>query len=103
MADAQKGDLVQIHKIVLEPSQRPDTLPACTKAVPYECWIKGFLLNENSNIGDEVNIKTLVGRELRGMLCSVNPTYDNHFGVPQKELLSIGEEAREILNRRRGQ
>jgi hypothetical protein len=103
MADAQKGDLVQIHKIVLEPSQRPDTLPACTKAVPYECWIKGFLLNENSNIGDEVNIKTLVGRELRGILCSVNPTYDHHFGVPQKELLSIGEEAREILNRRRGQ
>jgi hypothetical protein len=103
MADAQKGDLVQIHKIVLEPSQRPDTLPACTKAVPYECWIKGFLQNENSNIGDEVRIKTLVGRELRGTLCSVNPTYEHHFGVPQKELLSIGEEAREILTGRGGQ
>lgn len=100
MPDARRGDLVQIHEIILEPKQRPDTLPACTKAVPYECWIKGFLLNDNANIGDEVRIKTFVGRELSGKLCSVNPAYDHHFGVPQKELLSIGEEVREILARR---
>jgi hypothetical protein len=100
MIDAQKGDLVQIHKTILEPSQRPDTLPESTKAVPYECWIKGFLLNNKANIGEEVKIKTFIGRELSGKLYSVNPTYDHHFGVPQKELLPIGEEARQILARR---
>lgn len=92
MPDAKRGDLVQIHKVILEPPQRPDTLPACTRAVPYECWIKGFLLNESAHIGDEIRIKTFIGRELTGILHSVNPIYEHDFGRPQKELLAIGPE-----------
>jgi len=93
MADARKGDFVQIHRIVLEPDQRPENLPSCTKSVPYECWIKGFLVNEKADIGDDVKIETFIGREESGTLCRVNPTYDHDFGEPQKELLPIGNEA----------
>ena len=92
MADAKNGDLVLIHKTILKPSERPDTLPACTKSVPYECWIKGFLLNSQATIGEEVQIETFIGREISGILVSVNPAYDHSFGLPQKELLSIARE-----------
>ncbi len=96
MPDAKKGDLVLIHKTVLKPDERPDTLPACTKSVPYECWIKGFLLNSQAAIGEEVQIETFIGRENSGVLISVNPAYDHSFGLPQKELLSIGRELKKI-------
>ncbi len=96
MADAKKGDLVQIHKVILKPDQRPDSLPESTKSVPYECWIKGFLLNSQATIGEEVQIETFIGRENFGILVSVNPSYDHSFGLPQKELLPIGRELKKI-------
>jgi len=100
MPDAERNDLVQIHKTILEPHERPDNLPPSTAAVPYECWMKGFLVDETANVGDSVTIKTLIGREFSGTLYRVNPTYDHNFGTPQKELLSIGDEARHRLGRR---
>ena len=103
MADAKRGDLVQIHRVVLEPSQRPDRLPSCTKSVSYECWIKGFLVDEDASIGDEVKIETFIGRQISGELYQVNPTYDHNFGVPQKELLAIGNEARQQLRKGQGE
>ena len=100
MPDAEKNDLVQIHMTILEPHERPENLPPSTAALPYECWIKGFLLDETANVGDSVTIKTLIGREFSGTLYRVNPIYDHNFGTPQKELLSIGEEAWHRLGRR---
>lgn len=97
MIDAKKGDWVQIHRVVLEPGQRPDTLPECTKTVPYEGWIKGFLTNTEAAMGDEVQIETLGGREISGTLAFINPTYDHGFGKPQKELLYIGRELRRMV------
>ena len=97
MTAAKRGDLVKIHQIVLEPDQRPDTLPACTRAVPYEGWIKGFLMDESANIGDEVRIETFIGREISGTLYEVNPIYDHNFGVAPKELLRVGNEAKNKL------
>jgi hypothetical protein len=94
MADAKRGDLVQIHKIILEPDQRPDNLPACTKSVPYECWIKGFFLDDEARIGDTVRIETFIGRELVGTLVEVNPTYDHNFGKPQRDLLLVSIKAK---------
>ena len=86
MADAKKGDIVQIHKIILKPDQRPDNLPDSSKSVNYECWIKGFLLDEDARIGD---------------LVQVNPVYDHNFGTPQKEILSIGKEVKLQLKKMR--
>jgi hypothetical protein len=34
-----------------------------------------------------------------GTLCRVNPVYDHNFGVPQKELLTIGDEVKENLKK----
>ena len=99
MADAKRGELVQIHKIILEPDQRPDGLPSSTKSVPYECWIKGFLIDEEANIGDDVKIETFIGRKISGTLYQANPTYDHNFGEPQKELLSIGTEVKKALEK----
>jgi len=99
MPDARKGDLVQIHQIILEPDQRPENLPSSTKSVPYECWIKGFLLNESADLGNKVKIETFIGREILGILCSINPTYDHNFGTPLKELLTIGGEAKKQLGK----
>ncbi len=100
MPDAKKNDLVQIHRTILEPRERAQNLPPSTAALPYECWIKGFLTDEAANLGDSVKIKTLIGREFSGILYSINPIYDHNFGTPQKELLSIGEEAWHRLGRR---
>jgi hypothetical protein len=99
MADARKGDFVQIHKVVLKVEQRSEHLPPSTKIVPYEGWIKGFLVDEEGSVGDEVRIRTLIGREIVGTLCRVNPVYDHNFGVPQKELLTIGDEVKENLKK----
>jgi hypothetical protein len=97
MSDAKRGDLVQIHKIILEPDQRPNNLPSSTKSVPYECWIKGFLIDEDASIGDAVKIQTFIGREISGVLFQVNPIYDHNFGEPQRELVSIGNEVSKQL------
>lgn len=90
---AKRGDLVLVHLIVLEPSERTANLPDATRAVPYEGWIKGFLLEDQAEIGEIVRIKTLIGREISGLLTQINPVYDHNFGEPQPELNSIGLEA----------
>jgi len=64
MTDAAKGDLVQIHNIILTPEQRPESLPPETRAVPFEGWVKGFLVDEAASLGQEVTIETLAGREM---------------------------------------
>jgi hypothetical protein len=98
MSDAKKGDLVQIRKIILEPSQRSDGLPPSTRKVPYACRIKGFLQDEHAMIGNKAEIETFIGRKISGILYQVNPTYDHGFGEPQYEILFIGKEVKHQLN-----
>ena len=99
MVDAKKGDMVQIHKIILKPEERPSNLPSDTRAVPFEGWIKGFLIDEKATIGEEVRVETFIGREYSGVLSAVNPVYDHNFGSPPKEILSIGKEAKQQLSK----
>ena len=97
--NAQRGDLVQIHKVILTPEQRPENIPESTKAVPYEAWIKGFLLDKQARIGDIVKIETFVGREVSGNLTEVNPIYSHNFGKPQPALLTLGMEVKKRIKR----
>jgi len=83
------GDWVQIHTIILEPGQRAPQVPAETQQVPLEMWCKGFAL-EVGEIGQEIRIKTVIGQELQGVLCAVNPRPGHDFGAPVPELLDIG-------------
>ena len=90
---ARKGDLVQVHFVVLEAEERGATLPEPTRRVPYEGWVKGFLLNDAAEIGQLVQIETLAGRTLTGALSAINPPYTHNFGSPQPELNTAGSQA----------
>ncbi len=97
---ALRGDLVQIHKVILTPEQRPEGIPADTKSVPYEAWIKGVLLDDAAGIGDNVKIKTFIGREISGTLVEINPAYTHNLGKPQPDLISVAMEAGKRIEKR---
>ena len=42
---AKKGDWVRIHKVVLPAAERTAKIPADTKQVDFEMWVKGTLQN----------------------------------------------------------
>lgn len=90
-----KGTWVEIEQVVLTPEERAPSLPPETKAVPYVMRVSGFL-TKDAELGQEVTIRTLIGRELRGTLRVVNPSYTHSFGETVPELLTIGTEA-EVL------
>lgn len=91
------GSYVQVHKIELKPEERTGKLPDDTKQVPFELWTKGFL-QEDGKLNEEVAIKTITGRLVKGTLVAVNPTYDYGFGETYvSELLEVGIQVREIV------
>ncbi len=96
---AQKGDLVQIHLQVLKPEDRSTNLPEATRSVPYEGWIKGYLLDDTAEIGQTVRIRSIIGRELSGTLANIRPAYTHNYGEPQPALDSIGPDAWKRLGR----
>jgi len=50
-----------------------------------------FLLEE-AVLGQEARIKTVIGRELKGKILVINPSYTHSFGDTVPELLTIGLE-----------
>jgi 2-amino-4-ketopentanoate thiolase alpha subunit len=97
MKTAKAGDWVQVHTVVLPPGERAPQVPADTQKVPFEMWLKGFLVDVEAQVGQDVTIETVVGRQLRGTLVAVNPAYPHSFGEPVPELLSIGRELRALI------
>lgn len=94
---AKKGDWVQVHSIVLSPEERTGKLPEDTKNVPLEMWVKGYIKSD-AKVGETVEVSTLTGRDVKGELVDVNPTYKYGFGeefIP--ELLKIGKQVRSIV------
>jgi 2-amino-4-ketopentanoate thiolase alpha subunit len=89
MTIIQKGTWVEIEQIVLQPEQRAPSLPEETRKVPYTLRVSGFL-SENGEVGQEVKIQTIIGRELSGTLKNINPGYSHSFGNTIPELLRIG-------------
>ncbi len=95
MDKAKKNDWVEIENLVLTPDERAPQVPDDTKATPLMMWIKGFLMDDEASIGDEVSVKTLIGRVVRGKLVEINPRHIHDFGNPVHELLEIGMELKE--------
>ncbi|NLD25745.1 MAG: 2-amino-4-ketopentanoate thiolase [Acholeplasmataceae bacterium] len=85
-----KGTWVQIRRTVLLPAERAKNLPADTKSVPLEMWVKGWLLMD-ADCGEEVRIRTRTGREENGKLVDVNPSYHHDYGDFVPEILQISE------------
>lgn len=87
---------VQIKKTVLNPSERPSTLPEDTLKVPVEMWVKGFLI-EPSTLGNTGKIKTLTGRIVTGTIVQINPSYDHNYGAFVPEILQIDRMVKHAL------
>ena len=68
---AIKGEWVNIHKIILSADERAPQIPEDTKKVAMELWVKGFLVNDDAMIGDEVNILTITNRKETGKLIDI--------------------------------
>ena len=92
---AKKGDWVQVHNIVLRPEERSSALPEDTQKHPLEMWVKGWLQND-AEIGEEVEIITRTGRHTTGTLVKEAPYFEHNFGVLVPEVLKIGDMVREI-------
>lgn len=84
-----KGTWVEIESVVLKPEERAPGLPEDTAKTPYVLRLSGFL-EEEAEVGQEVAVKSLVGRTHRGVLRAVNPSYDHSFGATVPELLHVG-------------
>lgn len=84
-----RGTWVEIEATVLQPAQRAPGLPEDTARTPYVLRLSGFL-EEDAEVGQEVRVKSLIGRSHRGVLRLVNPGYDHSFGATVPELLHIG-------------
>ena len=97
MKIAHKGDWVQVHMVVLQPEERSDKVPQETAEVPLEMWAKGFLQNEEARLGDQVEIRTEIGRRIKGTLLAVHPGYTHSFGNPVPELLQVGQQLRQLM------
>lgn len=97
MSNALKNDWVEIEILLLEPSQRADTLPEETSSVPLKSYVQGFLIDEQATIGDKVQVTTQSGRKIQGKLIEASPKFEHDFGQPIPELLTIGSELREIM------
>ena len=91
MAKIEKGTWVEVEQVVLTPDQRASTLPEDTKKVPYMMRVSGFL-EIDAEMGQEVEIRTIIGRVLNGKLVTLNPSYMHTFGNTVPELLKIGTE-----------
>ena len=91
MNKIQKGTWVEIEQVVLQPAERSASLPEDTKKVPYILRVSGFLQSD-AEMGDVVEIKTIIGRTMSGVLKVVLPSYAHSFGKVVPELLTIGTE-----------
>lgn len=95
---AKKGDWVRVYKVVLTSDERAPHVPEDTKLVPLEMWDKGFLIDDGADIGDQVSVETIVGREIQGELVEVNPSYEINYGACVTETIYIGKQLKEMLS-----
>lgn len=93
---AKQGDWVRIYRVILPAEERTANLPEDTKKVPFEMWVKGHLL-EDGELGDQVPIRTVSGREEHGTLIEVNPQFDVNFGAFVPEILEMDVRLRTAL------
>ncbi|MCR4425984.1 MAG: 2-amino-4-oxopentanoate thiolase subunit OrtA [Firmicutes bacterium] len=95
-ASAAAGDLVQISRVVLEPEERAENLPADTRKVPLVMLVKGTALDA-ARLGEQVMVLTPTGRKVTGELVAVWPAHTHGFGDPIPELAQIGAELRALI------
>jgi len=93
----KKNSYVEIHKVIFKAEDRTARIPEETKKVPYEMFVKGFLINDSS-IGDLVTVKTITGRLVEGELQKENPTFKLGYGDFVPQIMKIKQILREELD-----
>ena len=92
----KKGDWVQISNTLLTAEQRAPQVPEDTKKVPLKLWVKGYI-TQNAEIDDTVEIETVTGRKVKGILTEVNSGYTHSFGKCIPELLKVHAQVKAVL------
>lgn len=87
------GDWVEVRYELLGTDDRSSNLPPDTAATPLLAWVKGFA-RKDAEIGQPVQVETLTGRLVGGVLTDVNPGYTHTFGRPSPELVHVGADLR---------
>lgn len=95
---ARRGDWVKIHFTILSPQDRAGGIPQETKEVPLEAYMNGFLEEDQADLGQQVQVRTLAQRSLSGKLIAVFPEYTHTFGRPIPQLLEIGPSIRQWIS-----
>ena len=93
----KKGDWVQIRNVLLKAEERTARIPDDTKKCDLVQWTKGFLQEENAEIGDEVTVITAVGRTMTGTLVDAAPHYTHDFGDFVPEIIQMESQLKEFL------
>lgn len=93
----KKGTWIEIQEVVLTPEERSSAIPEETKKTPLLVWIRGNCMKDCS-LGDEVEVETLAGRILKGIVVQERPSYEHNFGEYIDEIAYIGKQARAILS-----
>lgn len=94
---ATKGDWVRIHSVLMKAGSRAPGIPEDTAKVPYELWDKGFLVSDEAEIGETVNIETITGRNITGTLLEKNPSYRHDFGEFIPEIMLIDKQLKKLM------
>jgi hypothetical protein len=92
------GAWVEVQQVILEAGHRAPNVPDDTARVPFVARIRGFLLTD-APMGAEATVRTLAGRQITGTLSAVNPRNPADFGNPVPELLRLGGQAGDALDR----
>lgn len=93
----KKGTWIEVMEVVLDPEDRSNSIPEETKNTPLKLWVKGFAL-EDCDLGEEVEIETVLGRRFKGVVTEENPRFIHDFGDFVPEIMYIGKQAKNILN-----
>ncbi len=91
---------MKISDTILKVGERAPNIPEETAKVPLVMHLNGFLVSDESKLGDHVTIETLSGRMISGDLIEINPRYTHSFGEFIPELGEIGPRLRKELERK---
>lgn len=92
------GAWVQVQAVILPSGQRAPQVPEDTQQVPLVMLVKGYLA-EPASLNSSAVVRTATGRMVEGTLVDAAPGYTHGFGGPVPELLRIGIELRDLLEK----
>jgi hypothetical protein len=90
MSKIPKGTWVEVERTLVGTGRRASFQPADpSKAPAYTVRVSGFLL-EDAELGQQVRIRTILGKVHLGKLRIQSPSYGHSFGHTVPELVKVG-------------